>query len=105
MEERPPAWGLGVGLTTPRHKKIVTKTSKEPQTWTDSLDEGPKLWNTYMRFGTWNVRSLYRAGSLVTVSRELARYKFDLVGLQEVRWEGGGTELVFMLQQKKKLMM
>jgi exonuclease III len=45
-----------------------------------------------MRFGTWNVRSLYRAGSLMTVSRELARYKFDSVGVQEVRWEGGGTE-------------
>jgi hypothetical protein len=45
-----------------------------------------------MRFGMWNVRSLYRAGSLMTVSRELARYKLDLVEVQEVRWEGGGTE-------------
>jgi hypothetical protein len=27
------------------------------------------------------------------VSRELARYKLDLVGVQQVRWEGGGTEL------------
>jgi hypothetical protein len=36
-----------------------------------------------------NVRSLYRAGSLMTVLRELARYKLDLVGVQE---EGGGTE-------------
>jgi exonuclease III len=45
-----------------------------------------------MRFGTWNVRSLYRAGSQKTVSRELARYKLDLVGVQEARWEGGGTE-------------
>jgi hypothetical protein len=45
-----------------------------------------------MRFGLWNVKSLYRAGSLTTVSRELARYKLDLVGVQEVRWEGGGTE-------------
>jgi exonuclease III len=45
-----------------------------------------------MRLGTWNVRSLYRAYSLMTVSRELARYKLDIVGVQEVRWEGGGTE-------------
>jgi hypothetical protein len=44
-----------------------------------------------MRFGTWNVRSLFRAGSLKTVSGELARYKLDLVGAQ-VRWVGGGTE-------------
>jgi hypothetical protein len=45
-----------------------------------------------MRFGMWNVRRLYGAGSLMTVSRELARYKLDLVGVQEVGWEGGGTE-------------
>jgi hypothetical protein len=45
-----------------------------------------------MRFGLWNVRSLYRAGSQMTDSRELARYKLHLVGVQEVRWEGSGTE-------------
>jgi hypothetical protein len=37
------------------------------------------------------VRSLYRSGSLMTVARELARYKLDLVGVQEVRWDKGGT--------------
>jgi hypothetical protein len=45
-----------------------------------------------MRLGTWNVRSLYRVSSLMTDSRELARYKLDLVGVQEARWEGNGTE-------------
>jgi hypothetical protein len=30
----------------------------------------------------------------MTVSRELSKYKLDLVGVQEVRWEGGGTEPV-----------
>jgi exonuclease III len=39
------------------------------------------------RFGLWNVRRLYRVGSLITVSREL-----DLVGVQEVRCEGNGTK-------------
>jgi hypothetical protein len=28
----------------------------------------------------------------MTVSRELNRYELDLVGEQEVGWEGGGTE-------------
>jgi hypothetical protein len=37
--------------------------------------------------GTWNIRSLCRAGSLMTVATELARYKLDLVGVQEVRWD------------------
>jgi exonuclease III len=41
-----------------------------------------------MRFGTWNVRSLYRIGSLTT-ARELGKYKLDLVSVQEVRWERG----------------
>jgi hypothetical protein len=45
----------------------------------------------YVRFGTWNVRSLYRLGSLMTVAREIARCKLDLVGVQEVRWDKGGT--------------
>jgi exonuclease III len=45
-----------------------------------------------MRFGTQNVRSLYRIGSLKTVARELEKYKLDLMGVQEVRWEKGGTE-------------
>ena len=41
--------------------------------------------------GTWNVRSLYRAGSLTAVSRELSRYKLDVVGVQEVRWDKRDT--------------
>jgi exonuclease III len=45
-----------------------------------------------MRFGTWNVRSMYRAGSLRAVAEEISKYKLDLVGVQEVRWRGGGTE-------------
>jgi mRNA deadenylase 3'-5' endonuclease subunit Ccr4 len=39
-----------------------------------------------MRFGTWNVRSKNRA-----VAEEISKYKLDLVGVQEVRWDGGGT--------------
>ena len=41
--------------------------------------------------GTWNVRSLYRAGSLTVAARELARYKLDLVRVQVVSWDKGGT--------------
>jgi hypothetical protein len=44
-----------------------------------------------MRFGEWNVRSLCRLGSLTAAARELARYKLDLVGVQEVMWDKEGT--------------
>ena len=35
--------------------------------------------------------SLYRAGSLTAAARKLARYKLNLVGVQEVRWDKGTT--------------
>jgi hypothetical protein len=80
-----------MGLTIPQHKnKLVVKNNKEPQTRTDSLDKRPKGWNMDMRFGTWNIRSLYREGSIMTLLKELSRYRLYLVGVQ-VRWEGSGT--------------
>jgi hypothetical protein len=45
-----------------------------------------------MRFGIWNVRSMYRAGSLRSVGEEISKYKLRFVGIQEVRWDRGGTE-------------
>jgi hypothetical protein len=36
--------------------------------------EGPKQLNMDIRFGAWNFGLLYRAGSLVTVSKELSEY-------------------------------
>jgi len=60
-----------------------------------------------MRFGTRNVRSLYRSGSLTTAARELARYKLDLVGVKEVRWKEGGTvragAYIFFTEKEKKI--
>jgi hypothetical protein len=47
-----------------------------------------------IRFGTWNGRSLYRANELKTVTKGLAGYKLDSMGLREVRWGRGGTEPV-----------
>jgi hypothetical protein len=43
-----------------------------------------------VRFGTWNVRSLYTIDSSKKVESDLGRYK--LVEAQEVGWEKGGTE-------------
>jgi hypothetical protein len=35
----------------------------------------------------WNVRIMYRAGSLKIVAEKISKYKLDLVGEQEVRRE------------------
>jgi len=45
-----------------------------------------------MRSGIWNVRSPYRAGSLKTAAGELAKYNSDLVVVQEVKWDEGGSQ-------------
>jgi hypothetical protein len=34
-----------------------------------------------IRFETWIVRSMYRAGSIRKVEEEISKYKLDLVGI------------------------
>ena len=61
-----------------------------------------------MRFGTWDVRSLYRAGSITAAARELARYKLDLVGVQDIRWGSGDTvragDYIFFYGNENKIL-
>jgi hypothetical protein len=51
---------------------------------------------------------MYRAGSLRAVGEEISKYKLDLVGVQEVRWDGGGTErageYTFFMEKEIKIM-
>jgi hypothetical protein len=79
---------VGWGANNPHQKKIifVAKYVQRPKKWTDSLARHTHR-KRDMGFGTLNIRSLYRAGSLKTVAKELGKYKLDLVGVQEVRWE------------------
>jgi hypothetical protein len=62
-------FGRGVNNSSVKKTYLVTKYSlKKPQTWNDTLVQ-PKQQRRDMRFGTWNVRSLYRAGSLTAAAR------------------------------------
>jgi hypothetical protein len=45
-----------------------------------------------MRFGTWNVRSLYRVVEIKSVVGILEKYKLHLVGVKAIRWEGHGYQ-------------
>jgi hypothetical protein len=45
-----------------------------------------------MRFGTCNVGSVYRAGFLKRVAKEVSIYKLDLAAVQEVKWNRGDIE-------------
>jgi hypothetical protein len=82
---------VGLKLLTIKNK-FVMKIHKKPQTWTESLDTRHKLKEIDMPFGTWSARSMYRAGLLRVVQEEISIYMLDLVGIQEVSWDRGGTE-------------
>jgi len=60
-----------------------------------------------MRFGAWNVRSLYRTASFTAASRKLARYKLNVVGVQEVRWDRDGTvrvgDYIFSMEKEIRI--
>jgi hypothetical protein len=43
-------------------------------------------------FGIWIVRSTFRACSLRSVEEKISKHKLDLVRVQEVRQDGGGTK-------------
>ena len=78
-------------ITTPHHKKYhITNHSKTHWTWTDPLVQ-TKQWKKDIRFGTWNVRKMYRSGSLTTVARELVRYRLNLVGYRKLGGTNGAT--------------
>jgi hypothetical protein len=57
------------------------------------LDKQTELRNVDMRFGIWNVRRPYRAGSFMTVAKVTTKCKFHLVGVQEIGWDRDGKKL------------
>ncbi|XP_029344207.1 uncharacterized protein LOC115033855 [Acyrthosiphon pisum] len=48
-------------------------------------------WKSALRFGTWNVRTLFKPGAVGTVVKEIERYKLGVVALQEMRWQDTGS--------------
>ena len=40
--------------------------------------------------GTWNVRTLYETGAARILVEELRKAQVNMMGLQEVRWQGAG---------------
>ena len=78
-------------LTTSHCKnKGVQKRHIRPRNRTDKL-ERPWQRKMDMIFGTWNLRRLYRERALGLVTSEIDKYRMDLVGVQEVRWDCSGT--------------
>ncbi|PSN35184.1 Craniofacial development protein 2 [Blattella germanica] len=45
-------------------------------------------------FGTWNVKSLYKTGTLLTVLEQINKYNLPVTAVQETRWHGDGINEV-----------
>ena len=43
-----------------------------------------------INIGTWNVRTMMRAGKLENIKREMQKWRIDILGLSEVRWKDSG---------------
>ena len=57
--------------------------TKDDETWT---------WKRNMNTGTWNGRSIFWSGALKVLHNELSKVNFDVVVLQETRFESGIQE-------------
>ena len=49
-----------------------------------------KLAKNILTVGTWNVQTLWAAGKLDLLRNEMKRFRFDIIGISEVRWTGRG---------------
>jgi hypothetical protein len=78
-------------FTVTDHLKDFAKCSTRTQTCTDPL-ELRKQRKMDRRFGNRNVKMWYRSGSMKTVIRESVKYKLELMRVQELRWDKGGTD-------------
>ena len=88
-------FGGGKTCRTPNDQYIRWETStlmsageslRESNTLNKSLS-GPKKG---FRFGSWNVKTMFRTGKTAQVSREARRYKIGILGISECRWNGFG---------------
>jgi hypothetical protein len=79
---------LSAGLTTPPRKKTIVRKPKELSR--AALRERPWKRNEAfdLNLATWNVRSLFKPGTLKNLIQELKWYKICIAALQEIRWKG-----------------
>ncbi|KAF0757632.1 Uncharacterized protein FWK35_00030247, partial [Aphis craccivora] len=85
-------WGLSDGSILVKKPYVVNLLTKPRIVDNNGILCGTrngKLLET--RFGTWNIRTLYKAGVLKNIVEEIEKYKVPIVAIQEIRWLGNGN--------------
>lgn len=78
----------GPGLTTTAH--LTGKLQGGGDKSATGANLAFRLPSEGANIGTWNVRTLYQCGKVTELTHELKRYRWDIIGLAEVRWTGFG---------------
>jgi hypothetical protein len=67
-------------------KTLITKEKEEKMVQINTMKTNSISPFDWPRLATWNVRSLYRPGSLCITINELRKYKIAIAAIQETRW-------------------
>ena len=76
--------------TTARSTDVIQGGRDKSATGYKNKNKDLNLTKREVTTGTWNVRTLYATGKVAELTNELDRYRWDIVGLCEVRWTGFG---------------
>ena len=67
-------------------KQLYTKVKR-------ATTEKLKITKNTLTVGTWNVQTLWATGKLELLRNEMKRFRYDIIGISEVRWTGKGETL------------
>jgi hypothetical protein len=97
---------LGKGPTIPHHKKQLGYEVSHRASDLDGYFGMTQAMEMDVTFGTWNVMSLYRAGSLKTVSSKLAKYNLHIMTVKEVRLDKVvvGQQMIIHFSTKMRML-
>jgi len=49
-----------------------------------------EAWKSDLIMATWNVRTILIPGKMQQISKDMMKYRIDIIALQEIQWQGEG---------------
>ena len=84
----------GLSLGRDDHVQQVTPDHQPATVCNKQVKKGEQkqinIQNEVIRIGTWNVNTMYQAGKLCNIMKEMRRLHVNIMGVSEARWTGSG---------------